>query len=131
MQVGPIHVMIPAFPADPQSDEDQLFARNFEAFFNDVPMRALRDGVIALPGREPEPVRGLKGTADFFGANYYSAACVDHRHPQRIAAYPQNAQRLTQLGNTVYPEGIRVVLRRVRDAQLGVPMYVTENGIGT
>lgn len=130
-QVGTIHVMVPVFPADPGSEEDRLLVSNFEAVFNDLPLRALRDGVIALPGQEPEPVPGLKGAADFFGANYYAAAAVDHRAPEQLSPYPLGAPRLTQLGNAMYPEGLRMVLERVRDAQLGVPIYVTENGIGT
>ncbi len=131
LQVGTIHVMIPVFPADPASDEDKLLARNFDALFNDLPLIGLRDGVIALPGEEAEPVAGLKGAADFFGANYYSSASIDHRSPQQFSPYPPGEQRLTQLGNCVYPEGLRLVLQRVRDAQLGVPIYVAENGIGT
>jgi beta-glucosidase len=129
--VGPIHVLVPVFPANPDSDDDQLLARNFEALFNDLPLRALRDGVIALPGEEPEPVPGLQGAADFFGANYYASACVDHRQPGQLSPYPPGQARLTQVGNGVHPPGLRAVLQRVRDAQLGVPIYVTENGIGT
>lgn len=131
VQVGPIHMMIPVFPTNPDSEDDQLLARNFDALFNDLPLRALRDGVIALPGSEPEPVSGLKGAADFFGANYYSAASIDHRAVQQLSPYPRDAQRLTQLGNAPYPEGLRLILQRVRDTQLGVPIYVSENGIGT
>jgi beta-glucosidase/6-phospho-beta-glucosidase/beta-galactosidase len=58
-QVGPIHAMIPVFPADPDSEEDQLLARNFEALFNDLPLRALCDGVIAIPGER------LLGSTEF------------------------------------------------------------------
>ncbi|MFI5394891.1 MAG: glycoside hydrolase family 1 protein [Candidatus Binatia bacterium] len=131
VQVGTIHVMIPVFPANPDSEEDQLVVRNFDALFNDLPLRALREGVIALPGEDPEAVPGLKGAADFFGANYYAAALIDHRQPAQLLPYPPASQRLTQLGNAMYPEGLRLVLQRVRDAQLGVPIYVAENGIGT
>jgi beta-glucosidase len=123
--------MIPVFPANSNDEDDRLLAYSFDALFNDLPLRALRDGVIALPGSEPEPVVDLKGAADFFGANYYSAACVDHCHPERMAPYPPGEARLTQLGNRPYPDGLRLILERVRDAQLGVPIYVTENGIGT
>ena len=82
--VGTIHVMMPTFPADPNNEDDQLLARNFDALFNQVPLRALRDGVIALPGTDPEPVAGLKGAADFFGANYYASSRIDHRNPEQL-----------------------------------------------
>ena len=130
VQVGPIHAMIPVFPVDPTSEADRLLADNFDMLFNDLVLRALRDGVVALPGRDPEPIAGLAGTADFFGVNYYASAGIDHRRADQLTPYPPG-QRLTQLGNSVYPEGLRLVLQRVRDAQLGMPIYVTENGIGT
>jgi beta-glucosidase len=131
VRVGTIHVMIPVFPANPQSEDDQLLARNFDALFNELPLRALREGVIVLPGSDPEPVPGLQGAADFFGANYYACGCVDHHEPSQLLPYPAGTQRLTQLGNAVHPAGLRLVLERVRDARLGVPIYVAENGIGT
>jgi len=131
LQVGTIHVMIPTFPAHPEDEEDQLLARNFDLLFNEVPLRALRDGVVALPGLEPEPVAGLQGAADFFGANYYASSCIGHRQPQQLTPYPPDQPRLTQLGNGVYPDGLGLVLRRVRDALPTMPIYVAENGIGT
>ena len=129
-QVGTIHVMMPVFPADPNSEDDQLLVQNFNALFNDLPLRALRDGVIALPGADPEPVSGLRGAADFFGANYYAASVVDHCAPGQLKPYPPG-QRLTQLGNSMYPEGLHWVLQHVHDYRLGIPIYVAENGIGT
>ena len=131
VRVGTIHVFNPVFALDPNNDDDQLLVRNFDALFNDLPLRALADGLLAIPGAEPEPVPGLKGAADFFGANYYTSSCVDHLNPTQLTPYPPGARRLTQLGNSMYAPGLGVVLRRVRDARLGVPIYVTENGIGT
>jgi len=130
-QVGTIHVFLPVFPYDDDIEEDLRLVERFDALFDRLPLRALRDGVIELPGRDPEPVAGLRGAADFFGANYYSAACLDHERPGKLLPYPPGQRRLTQLGNGVYPEGLYFVLARVRNAQLGVPTYVTENGIGT
>jgi len=130
-QVGTIHVFMPVFPADASSEDDVLMAQNFDAHFNAVPLRALREGVIALPGLEPEPVEGLRGAADFFGANYYSATSVRAAEPGAGGPYPPDAPRLTQLGNAPWPEGLLQVLRRVRDAGLAIPIYVAENGIGT
>lgn len=130
-QVGTIHAFAPAFPADPANPDDVLMAENFDAHFNAVPLRALREGVVALPGTEPEPVDGLRGAADFFGANYYSATTVSAGAPGAGRPYPADAPRLTQLGNAPWPEGLLLVLRRVRDAGLGIPIYVAENGIGT
>jgi beta-glucosidase len=130
-QVGTIHVFNPVFPADPSNDDDVLLAQNFDGHFNAVPLHALKDGVIALPGSDPEPVEGLRGAADFFGANYYAATCVSAADPDRFHVYPPNAPRRTQLGNAPYPDGLLQVLRRVRDTGLDIPIYVAENGIGT
>jgi beta-glucosidase len=130
-QVGTIHAFVPIHPADPESEDDRLLAKSFDMLFNDLPLRALRDGVIALPGRDPEPVAGIRGAADFFGANYYASSTLDHHRPSQLLPYPPGQARLTQVGNGVYPEGLRLVLQRVRDAGLGIPLYVTENGIGT
>jgi len=130
-RVGTIHAFVPIYPADPESEDDRLLAQSFDVLFNDLPLRALRDGLIVLPGREPEAVAGLQGAADFFGANYYASSILDHRRPSQLLPYPPGQTRLTQVGNGVYPEGLRRVLQRVRDAGLGIPLYVTENGIGT
>ncbi|MBI3785608.1 MAG: glycoside hydrolase family 1 protein [Deltaproteobacteria bacterium] len=131
LQVGTIHVMIPVFPANPDDESDRLLAANFDGLFNAPPLLALRDGVIALPGREPETVADLKGAADFFGANYYCGVSVDHRQPMRMTPYPPGQTRLNQIGNGVYPEGLFDVLQRVQQTNLGIPIYVAENGTGT
>lgn len=131
LQVGPIHAMMPAFPADPDSEADQFLAASFDALFNAVPLHALAEGELRLPGRDPEPVADLRGAADFFGLNYYAAATVDHRRPDDRLPYPLAAPRLTQLGNAPWPDGLRQSLHRLRALDLGVPLYVTENGIGT
>lgn len=130
-QVGTIHVFVPVFPADANCEEDVQRADTFDEHFNAVPLRALKDGVIALPGADPEPVDGLRGAADFFGANYYSAACVSHRAGEGFTQYPPGQTRLNQIGSGVYPEGLLQVLRRLRDLDLGIPIYVAENGTGT
>ena len=131
VQVGTIHVFLPVFPADANAEDDVRLAQNFDAHFNAVPLHALKDGVIALPGADPEAVDGLRGAADFFGANYYSAACVSHLAPGRFEQYPPGQTRLNQIGSGVYPEGLLQVLRRLRDLGLGIPIYVAENGTGT
>lgn len=130
-QVGTIHVFVPVFPADPQNEHDVALARNFDAHVNAVPLRALKDGVIDLPGQEPEEIAGMRGAADFFGANYYSASSVSSSDSGAPLPYPPGAKRLTQLGNVPWPEGLLQVLRRVRDTGLGIPIYVAENGVGT
>jgi len=129
-RVGTIHVFIPLFPANPSDENDIAQAQNFDGHLNAVPLHALKEGVIALPGTEPEPIEGLRGAADFFGANYYSSVSVDHNKPG-LTPYPPGQTRLNQIGSGFYPEGLLQVLRRVRDLELGVPTYVSENGTGT
>jgi beta-glucosidase len=61
----------------------------------------------------------------FVGVNYYTRATIgpDGQLP------PPDGAEITQMGYEVYPEGFTRVL--LEAASTGLPVYVTENGIGT
>lgn len=76
-------------------------------------------------------VDGLTGdpdAGDWVGVQYYRKNWVDPASPTLFGPPPADAQ-LTQMGWAVHPDGLREMLHRA--AQIGVPLYVTENGIAT
>ncbi len=90
--------------------------------------QALRDGVIRGFGDEIE-VPGLSGASDFVGVNYYSRTRIDISAPAYTADVPADAE-ITQMGYEVVPQCFPPVLVEASRAT-GLPVYVTENGIGT
>jgi beta-glucosidase len=96
-------------------------------------LRSLRTGVLQAPlaGRRSR-VPGLGGSADFLGVNYYGRYAVhfDPRSPALL--FGKHVQEPTvRTGGCdwgqVAPAGLTQQL--VRLSRLGVPLYVTENGI--
>ena len=90
--------------------------------------QALRDGVMRGFGEDVE-IPGLAGATDFVGVNYYSRAVIDASAPAYTAPHPAGAE-LTQMGYEVVPQCFAPVLVEAANAT-GLPVYVTENGIGT
>jgi beta-glucosidase len=86
---------------------------------------ALRDGVIRGPHIEEE-VAGLATSSDFVGVQFYTRGVIDSERGQLS---PPEGAETTQMGYEVVPESFVTVLRNAMDA--GLPVYVTENGIGT
>jgi beta-glucosidase len=89
--------------------------------------QALRDGIVSGIGADEE-IPGLAGASDFVGVNYYSRTRIDVSAPANTAAPPAEAET-TQMGYEVVPECFVTVLKDA--ATTGLPVYVTENGIGT
>ena len=73
----------------------------------------------------------LVGSADYFGANYYRRDLIrfSPSAPGLIQILPGPGPR-NDLGWEVYPEGLLRLLRQAF-ARYRLPIYVTENGIGT
>ncbi|WES64434.1 glycoside hydrolase family 1 protein [Microbacter sp. GSS18] len=73
---------------------------------------------------------GLTGESagDWLGVQYYRKNWVDPSSPT-IFAPPPEGYAVTQMGWAVYPDGLRQVLHRA--SRVGLPLYVTENGIAT
>ena len=65
---------------------------------------------------------------DFIGVQTYSP----HRASAPTACSgPRTASRLTQMGYEFWPEALEATIRRAWEVTDGVPILVTENGIGT
>jgi beta-glucosidase len=76
-----------------------------------------------------EPLPELQGSADWFGANYYTRQLVrfSPTTPGWLALRQGPGAR-TDLGWEIHPEGLLAVLRTAA-SRYRLPVYVTENGI--
>jgi beta-glucosidase len=107
-----------------------------DSLFNEVTLRAVKDGQLGPPLRWiPGTYGALVDSTDFIGLNYYSR--------QRVCLKPSKEGHMALLCLTpgaetsdqgrngpygeVYPAGLYQALRRL--ARLGKPIYVTENGL--
>ncbi len=101
--------------------------------FNDCLLDGLRTGKFRLhiPGlvRVKRSLPDARGSLDFVGLNYYShlhaRVRLDPKEPFELR-YRQG-DTMTDMPYVIYPEGFYRALHQV--ATLGVPIYVTENGI--
>jgi beta-glucosidase len=122
---------IPIFePAGPGMG---ALARIIDYLFNEVTLRAVRDGRLAWP-LAPLPVShsALGDSVDFVGLNYYTRWLLGLESGARgvLQAKPGAEWSDSGRGGTygeVYPAGLGRALGRV--ARLGKHIYVTENGL--
>ncbi len=125
------HVRI--FQPATNSPLDKLVAGLTDQFFNQAIAVAPLTGKIELgiPGvlEFDEEVPGLRGSSDFMGINYYGRDHVraDLRDPSLSKQYVPEGRPTSDLGWDIYPEGLYQVLKRY--GALGLPIYITENGI--
>jgi len=128
--VGPVINMTYVQPAS-DSEEDSRAARILDRYLNSYWLDGLRDGVVGPPAEGREEAPGLKGAWDFVGVNYYSRARVKAGPPPTLIEQlsPDADAETSTMGWEVYPEGFYHCLMRA--ASHGVPVYITENGIGT
>lgn len=91
-------------------------------------IRALRDGVLAIPGLPEEEIPEMAGSFDYIGFSYYSAMSVYADFT--TGPYPADA-RVGPMGYAPWPEGLGLVLRRLSDELPGRKLIVSECGFGT
>jgi len=129
-KIGPVINMTYSMPAS-DSEEDKVAAKLMDQYWNAFWLDGIRDGVIGAPAGDGEEVPGLKGAWDIVGLNYYSRSVVAQGRGVmglRQVAPPPDAETST-MGWEVYPEGFYQSMMRLKDYD--VPVYITENGIGT
>jgi beta-glucosidase len=73
-------------------------------------------------------MRTIAAPLDFLGINYYTRNLVRAGRGYEPLEMPVVGAELTGMGWEVYPEGLGLVLRRLRDDYAAPPLYVTENG---
>ena len=107
---------------------DRWWARWVDRLYNDAWPAALHSGVFRGPvgGRR---IKGLAGTSDFNGINYYTRFYV--RFPPRggFVERTWGPGAVVSDGDygEVYPYGLYRMIRRV--LPYGKPIYITENGV--
>lgn len=142
-RVGLAHHIRIFDPAQPSSPLDRFAAAGQDTGFNGAVLDALARGRVAGPLRLlAGDLSMVRGTYDYVGINYYSRDMVafDARRPTELFGRRftrPGAERMDRSasgssGETfgeIYPDGLRRVMLRVsRQAGLGRPIYVTENG---
>lgn len=123
----------PVHAAWPSGDERERAPAQANAkLFDDVIwrswIRALRDGVLSVPGRPERVVEDMAGSFDLIGFSYYNALSV--HADLSTGPYPADA-RTGPLGYAPWPEGLGHVLHRLGDELPGRPVVVAECGLGT
>ena len=113
---------------------DGLMTRVYDGIFNNAVIEALTRGRWSALLRRGASVsaRGLAGTLDWIGLNYYSRERVsfDRKNPAglygRIQFTP--GAPLSDFGyGELHAEGMAPLLRKL--ARLDLPIYITENGL--
>jgi beta-glucosidase len=120
-------------PARPGNVRDRLVTATQDWGFTGSVLHALRTGWLLPPlSSLPSHDGRLVGSLDFLGLNYYGRYRVrfDPRMPAnmfgRHVQHPSIRSDWTDWGEPC-PEGLREQLLRL--GELGIPLYVTENGI--
>lgn len=94
--------------------------------------KAIQTGKVPLPFGRGQQIRGLKGTIDWLGVNYYMRISVVLKPSalSNVAAGSFDAPEgieFTDMGWQVYPPGFEKTLLDAW-SRLGVPIWITENG---
>jgi beta-glucosidase len=127
MNLSPIEAGVRTREPD-EREQAQRNAALYDATYWTSWIRAVRDGVIAIPGLPDEEVPDFAGAFDLIGFSYYSALTV--HADLTTGPYPADA-RVGPMGYAPWPEGLGVVLRRLADELPGRPLLVCECGVGT
>jgi beta-glucosidase len=98
------------------------------AFYNSISSGNISFHLAGFPEIE-EPLPGLKGSADYFGVNYYRRNLVRFSaSAPGLVELVQGPGQLSDSGVEIYPEGLLRILRKVWE-RYGLPIYITENGV--
>jgi len=130
-RVGFAHNMIVFDPANARSPMDRRVARLADRAYNQAILTALTKGRWTLPVGLGLAWK-LRGTLDWIGLNYYTRDLVAFDPTQRQTLFSRrlhadDAELLDGGYGEFYPKGLFRCLQRL--ARLGLPIYVTENGI--
>ena len=126
----------PTFVVD-GSNVGRGVAARAEKLFWDVPVRAIRDGELHIPGRHPEEVPDLRDSCDIVGIACVGA--VGYQQPSdrdaepdtaEIVAYPSGA-RVDATLRAPWAEALGLSLHRVAEALPGRDVLVSSWGVAT
>ena len=130
-RVGLAHNMRPFDPVNPRSLLNRRVARMTDKVYNQAILTALTRGRWTLPLGFGLAWK-LRRTLDWIGLNYYTRDLIafDRTQSQELFGRRLQADGVELLDGgygEFYPYGMFRCLRRL--ARLGLPIYVTENGI--
>ncbi len=134
----------PAYPANPEREQDLEATRWFDGDFNrwyldpifrgSYPEDMMRDyekqKYIDSKGWafiQDDDLKTIAQPIDFLGVNYYSRAVLGDRGPEEVAAQ-KDPLRYTAMGWEIYPEGLKDLLVRLHKEYPAKAYYITENG---
>jgi beta-glucosidase len=128
----PIHFR-PTLPASPAFGPDRWAARTQLNLFSRLFTDALATGKMRRPLQTALAVPEVKGKQDFVGLQYYTTDVVrfDLSNPGELfgrRSFPAGAEADQAGLYASYPPGFMLALRWAK--HYGLPIYVTENGIG-
>lgn len=106
----------------------QQMTASYDAVTWNCWIRALRDGLVDIPGRPQREIPDMAGSFDLVGFSYYSADTVFA--DGTTGPYPADA-RVGPLGYAPWSEGLGIVLRRLAEELPGRALLVCEHGVGT
>ncbi len=107
---------------------DRWWVGRLSSIFNDAWMKAMESGRLVQPfGRAA--LRGLAGTFDFVGINYYTRSTIRFRPGKGIfeEEFAPDAVMSDDNYGEVYPYGLYQVIRKALPYKK--PIYITENGL--
>lgn len=141
---GSIGIALNLCPTFPASDrpEDDAAARRFDGHLNRWYLDPIFRGrfpedMVAyydhdLPDPRFDDLALISSPIDFLGVNYYSRWTVaddPNGGYLNIRRAPPEGAELNSLGWETYPEGLYIVLARLRDEYRDPEIYITENGL--
>ncbi len=130
-RVGLSHNFRPVRPASPDASEDRRTARRADRIYNQAIVAALETGIWPSP-LGVGPAFGVRGKLDWIGISYYGRDLVQFDARRRRAVLgrriPGDGAELLDGGyGEFYAQGMLEGIQRL--SRLGLPIYVTENGI--
>ena len=130
--ISTIMSLSPVYPAVRSREPDErevagTMAARFDDLLFTTWIRALRDGVLAIPGIAEEWIDDLAGAYDLIGFAYDDALSV--YADGSVGPYPADA-RVGPLG-APWPEGLGVVLRRLHEELPKRPLVVAAASVAT
>ncbi len=132
-QIGLVHSYMNFQTYNPYHLVEKLFPFMLNDFCCDAVIRFLKTGEFncGTPFLTQQTYSAPPGgLGDFVGLNYYSKTTIHVellKWPPSIASVAREGETMTDMEYTIYPEGIYKALHHM--AEIGLPIYVTENGI--
>jgi beta-glucosidase len=111
---------------DDEPTSAALVRRLYDTYWNPG-IGLFRDGILRVPGRPAITRDDLAGSFDLIGFSYYATVGVRHGE---ITLHPPDGVR-SVLGYGIFPDGLALVLDRLRSELPNSPILVAEYGVGT